>query len=173
MTSIPPQPDYTQLIGLSALIGAGFSALVNAFLNYYTTIRINKKQNQTKLIEEKLSLYSIINFYLDKMRFRADAIKEHTGVFESDKRGKEAFAFSVTDNELQNIIVAINEIIKDKYYLFRQDILKEWVYITVYFADPSVIDKVPNLRQMVVDEYNNNVVPEYEKLTGKKIARIS
>lgn len=86
---------------------------------------------------------------------------------------KGAFAFSVTDNELQNIIVAINEIIKDKYYLFRQDILKEWVYITVYFADPSVIDKVPNLRQMVVDEYNNNVVPEYEKLTGKKIARIS
>ncbi len=50
---------------------------------------------------------------------------------------------------------------------------REWVYITVYFADLSVIDKVPNLRQMVVNEYNNNIVPEYEKLTGKKIAKIS
>lgn len=162
---IPPPPDYLSLIGLSAIVGAGVSAL----FNHFSTLRVARKQNQTRLIEEKLALYSYISFYLDKMRFKGDAIKERKG----DTNPEEQYGYSATHNELEGIISLINDKIEEKYYLFRQDILKEWVYVSTFFAHASIKDRLPRLRKMIISEYNNNIIPEYQSLTGKKIDTIS
>ena len=61
----------------------------------------------------------------------------------------------------------INHKIEEEYYLFRQDILQEWVFIATFFADPSIIARMRKLRQVIFNEYNNNIVTEYEKLTAK------
>jgi hypothetical protein len=78
-----------------------------------------------------------------------------------------------TDKDLQTTIDKIDDIIEDKYHLFNQIIFKEWVYIQTHISDSSVIPCLPQLRQMIVNEYNNTILPEYRKLTGKTIERIS
>lgn len=74
--------------------------------------------------------------------------------------------------ELEGIISLINHNIGEK-YLFRQDILKEWISITTFYSDTSVIDRMPKLRRMIIEEYNDTIRPEYKELTGKVIDKIS
>ena len=126
MSSNPVSPPefYLSLIGLSAIVGAGVSAV----FNYFITLRVSRKQSEIKMIEEKLDLYSYIIFHLDKMRFKGEAIKELKG----DTNGEEVYAYSATKNELEHVISLINDKIKDRYYLFKQDILKQWVYINTF-----------------------------------------
>jgi hypothetical protein len=40
-------------------------------------------------------------------------------------------------------------------------------YIATFFADPSIIARMRKLRQVILNQYNNNNVTEYEKLTAK------
>ena len=96
------------------------------------------------------------------MRFKYEAIQEHEG----KAGGKERYAYSAIHNELEAIISVINHKIEE-YYLFRQDILQEWLFIATFFADPSIIARIRKLRQMILNVYNNNIVTEYEKLTAK------
>jgi hypothetical protein len=103
------------------------------------------------------------------MRFKGEAIKERIG----DSTSNEIFAYSATQNELENTISLIDNKINEKYYLFRQDILKEWVYVTTSPSQSSTKERLPKLRQMIINEYNNNIIPEYQRLTGKKIDKIS
>lgn len=121
MSSNPVSPPefYLSLIGLSAIVGAGVSAL----FNYFITLRVSRKHSEIKMIEEKLDLYSYVIFHLDKMRFKGEAIKEHKG----DTSGEEVYAYSA-ENELEHVVSLINDKIKDRYYLFKQDILKQWIY---------------------------------------------
>jgi hypothetical protein len=159
----------SEFLSLVVALFAIIAAVVSIILNYFSTLKISKKHNQFKLMGEKLALYSYINFYFDKMRFKFDAIEQHQG----RRTTSEGFATNVTDDELKEIISIINDRIEENYYLFRQDILKEWTYITIYYADESAKARMPKLRQMVKDEYNNNIKPEYEKITGMKIEKLS
>jgi hypothetical protein len=163
-TPVSPPEFYLSLIGLSAIVGAGVSAV----FNYFITLRVSRKQNQIRMVEEKLDLYSFIIFQLDKMRFKGEAIKEHKG----DSSSEEINAYSATKNELEGVISSITDKIKDRYYLFKQDILKEWVYVNTFFAHPTTKDRLPKLRQMIITEYNGHIIPEYQKLTGRKIDKI-
>jgi hypothetical protein len=95
--------DYLSVVGISAMTGAG----VSAFLNYFVTLRVAKKQNQIRVIEEKLDLYSYIVFHLDKMRFKGDALKEHSG----DVNSEEVYVYA--ENELKDTISTVNDKIKD------------------------------------------------------------
>lgn len=56
-------PSYIQILGLSAAIGGGISALFRYILNVKDFI----KKNKIKLIEEKIELYSYLIFQLDRM----------------------------------------------------------------------------------------------------------
>ena len=159
--------DYLSLIGTSAIVGAG----VSTFLNYFFDNRRVNKQNQIRLIESKLDLYSFIIFHLDKMRFHADAIKEHSGIRKDFP--EETYSYSVGDDEFKDIVTAINDKIKDRYYLFRQDVLKEWTYVSTPPTHLDTKSRLPELRKMIVTEYNDVIVPEYHELTGKEIDRIS
>jgi hypothetical protein len=169
MSSLSPLSEYLSMIGLPALVGAGFGAGVTAFLSHFSALRVIRRQNEIKQVEEKLALYSLINFYFDRMRFKYEAIREHDG----KPIDKERFAYSATKNEMEHIISQINQIIGEKYYLFKQDILKEWVYITTFYSDATVIDRMPKLRQMIIKEYNTRIIQEYERLTETKIDEIS
>jgi hypothetical protein len=80
MSGLLAPTDSALLIGLSASIGAGFSANVNLIANYYYGVITAKRQNRVKIMDEKLSLYSYIIYHIDKMGFKADVIKTHVGV---------------------------------------------------------------------------------------------
>ena len=81
-------------------------------------------------------------------------------------RGKagaeERYAYSATRNELEAIISVINHKIEEEHNLFRQDIIQEWVYVATFFSDPFIVARMCKLRQMILNEYNNNIVIEYE-----------
>lgn len=87
-------------------------------------MKVIRRQNQTRLIEEKLALYPFISFYFDKMRFKYEAIQEHEG----KAGGEERYTYSASHNELEAIISVINLKIEEEYSLSRQDILQGWVY---------------------------------------------
>jgi hypothetical protein len=160
--------DYLSLIGLSAIVGAGVSTVLNYF---FDTQRV-KKQNQIRLIESKLDLFSFIIFHLDKMRFHGDAIKERSGIRREDMP-EEVYSYSGSKDEFNEIVTDINDKIKDRYYLFRQKILKEWTYVNTSSTILDAALRLPELRKMIVTEYNDVIVPEYDRLTGKKIDKIS
>jgi hypothetical protein len=72
------------------------------------------------------------------MRFRGDALKEIKG----DNGSAEIYAYSATNDEFRNMVIAINDRIKNEYYLFKQDTLKEWMYISTLFAHTSAKDRL-------------------------------
>ena len=154
--------DVPSLIGLSAII----SALVSAVLNYFINIRTFKKQNQIRLIEDKLAAYSYITFHIDKMRFKGEALKKHGG----DTNVEDVYGY--TDKEREEIFQAINKKIEEKYFLLNQDILKEWAWVSTLFAHESSKQHMSNLKNLIVKEYNDIIIPKYNKLTGNEISRI-
>jgi hypothetical protein len=166
----PPVPtalDYLSLIGLSAIVGAGVSTVLNYF---FDTQRV-KKRNQIRLIESKLDLYSFIIFHLDKMRFHAEVIKERSGIHKDFP--EETYTYTGGDEEFKDIVTAINNKIKDRYYLFRQDVLKEWMYVSTSPTHADTALRLPGLRKMIVTEHNDVIVREYHRRTGKEIDKKS
>jgi hypothetical protein len=151
--------DYLNLVGLSAIVGVGVSTI----LNYFITLKLSKTQARIKTVEEKLGLYSYIIFNLDKMRFKGSALKKRAG----DTSNGDVYSYS--DNELENMVSTINDKIGDRYYLFEQDILQEWISIITLPSAEETKERVQSLRQMLVDQYNKTIIPEYNNLTGKNL----
>jgi hypothetical protein len=155
--------EILPLVGLSAIIGAGVSAV----FNYIFNLKASKKQSQIKLIEQKLALYSYVNFQLDKMRFMGDALKAKTGTDTPND------VFAYLQSEGKDIFSEITERFNDEYYLFKQDFLKDWIYVSTHISDESCIERLPILRQKLVEQYNNVIIPTYYRLTGNKIGKLS
>jgi hypothetical protein len=160
MASVIP---YLQLIGISAIIGGGVSALIN----YVMTMRVLKKKNRAELIENKLDLYSFIIFYLDRMRFTGEALKK----VNKDSSKQEIFGYRANEN-IDELFKPIEEKLQNKYYLLKQDIFQQYISVKTLFAEDSTKEDAPKLRKMLIDEYNSSIVIEYEKLTGKKLEKL-
>jgi hypothetical protein len=151
---------FLQLVGVSAIISGAVSALIN----YIMTMRAVKKKKLAEIIENKLDLYSFIIFHLDRMRFVGEVIKK----VNNEKSEVEIYGYSDKEN-INEIFRPIEEKLQNKYYLIKQEIFQQYIYVKTLFADESNREAAPKLRKMLVDEYNNSIVIEYEKLTGKKI----
>src|SRR5918994_813044 len=155
---------FLQLIGISAIIGGG----VSAFINYIMTMRALKKKNMAELIDNKLDLYSFIIFYLDRRRFTGEALKKVT----KDISKEEIFGYQANEN-ISELFKPIEEKLQNKYYLLKQDIFQQYIYVKTLFAEESTKEDASKLRKMLVDEYNDSIVREYKRLTGKKIEKLT
>lgn len=108
-------------------------------------------------------------FQLDKMRFHWQTL-DKLNPPQSDNQPKEE-RYVYPDKDGKEIFDAITRKIEDSYSLFKQESLKEWINVSALFFHPRALESVPKLRKMLIDEYNNEIVPEYEKMTGIKLER--
>lgn len=149
-------------IGLSAGVGGA----VSAFMNYLMTMKEFRKKSQSELIENRLGLYSYFIFHLDEMRLRGDALQELEGI----TNPQEVYAYS--QGELDETIKTIDSAIQDKLYLLNYEILREWVYVKTLFSQPQVNPHIHRLRELLVNEYNNVILPSYTEIVGEGVQRI-
>lgn len=167
--SSDPTPNfftsYAQLIGLSAAV----SGIISAVFNYFMNQRGFKKQKKVESLNEKITLYSYMIFQLDKMRFRWEALQKLPGSKPVDESTPEQY--SIRSKEDRDLFEKITEKIQDKYSLFKQETLQEWINATALFHHPSALKSVPKVRDMLVNEYNNEIISEYEDLTGIKLEK--
>ena len=156
---------YAPLIGLSALVSGGIST----FINYWINLKDFKKKAKIELYKEKIALYSYLIFQLDKMRFIAQALKK-TGQTH-DQSDTERYAHPDRGEKEKQTFDNITRTLENKYYLFKQKSLKEWMEATTLFFHPTALEIVPKLRTSLIKEYNNEITEEYEKLTGIKLEK--
>ena len=79
---------------------------------------------------------------------------------------------TIWKKDINEIFRPIDEKVENKYYLLNQEIFEQYIYVKTVFAHPSTKEAVPKLRKMLVDEYNNSIIVEYEKLTRRKIEKL-
>ena len=76
-----------------------------------------------------------------------------------------------SDKERKEMFDNITAKLENKYYLFKQETLGEWIEVSTLFFHPSALQSVPKLRTSLIEEYNNQIIQEYEKLTGIKLEK--
>ncbi len=160
--------SFVQFLGLSAAIGGGIGGGISTLINYLVNIRDFKKKNKIRIAEEKIELYSYIIFQLDRMRFAWYALEKNQGNNPEDSE-YEHFVYPEGDNK--EFIKEMEKRLEKGYHLFEQEIMKEWAYISILFNHPSSIPKIPAFRRKVIEEYNNKIIPEYQKLTGYELQK--
>jgi hypothetical protein len=158
--------SYIQVLGLSAAVGGGIGGGISALLNYLLNIRDFNKKNKIRLIEEKIELYSYLIFQLDRMRFAWHAFELMEG---RKPQESDIEHFVIRSGEEKAMINEMSRRIEKGYHLFKQDILKDWAYLDNLFYHPAAEPKIPAFRKNLIDEYNNKIIPEYQKLTGNEL----
>jgi hypothetical protein len=143
--------DWVQIVFSSVLIPTVVSAAVSTGLNYWLTLKELRKRNKMTLIQEKLDIYSSMIYHLDKMKYKYDAVAFMKG----EKNTQERFAF--TSNEWDTLVKDIDEKVRDRYYLLNRRILEKWVWAKTLRVHPKSIEIMPELRKMLVEEYNQIV----------------
>jgi hypothetical protein len=155
--------DWIQILGISALVSGG----VSAALNYLLTMREFRKKTEMDLVQQKLDLYSTMIYHLDKMKYANDAI--NFAYFRKEQKKekqpkRERFAY--TDTEWRELVKDIDSKIEDRYYLLNRRILEKWVWAKTLMTNPISIEVMPELRRMLVEEFNQvrnkylNHIPE-------------
>lgn len=161
-------PSYIEILGLSAAIGGGIGGGISALFNYLLNIKDFNKKNKIRLIEEKIELYSYLIFQLDRMRFGWYAFETMEGRRPQDSEFEH---FVIRSGEEKAMINEMSKRMEKGYHLFKQDILKDWAYFDNLFFHPSSVPKIPAFRKNLIDEYNNKIIPEYQKLTGQELEK--
>ena len=172
--------DWNQLftiIGLASIISGGVSAIVNFFL----TMKQEKKQRQVTVIQDELNLYSIVIYQLDRLLALGPLafVKSPDGETQRQKI-----------EQLKEVIQTIDSEIQKKFYLMSYDAITRWTSIKreydVKDADNYTAEKIWNsklngkglkdaileLRKTLVSQYNNVVIPEFRSIVGKELKRI-
>jgi len=183
------------IIGVSSVISGGISAVVNHFftkrqikaqhenamnqlqselktqhdnavaqlkIEFDHTISQLKEQRQVEMIQDKLNLYSSFIYHLKKMTT--------------------ATAFRIGTEPVDQITETIHEIdalLKTKFYLLSSNTntgknpIMEWMEIrgdhrNLYnMRRLDFENQVNHLRQTLVEEYNQEIIPEIEQITGR------
>jgi hypothetical protein len=99
-------------------------------------------------------------YHLDKMKLTGEALDEAEG-----KPSSGAYIF--TKEELEETIKAIDTKLENRLYLIKYDILKEWVYVKTLVYEPSVVPHIKRLRELLVTEYNEIIVPNYNDVVSQ------
>ncbi|AFU57448.1 hypothetical protein Ngar_c05040 [Candidatus Nitrososphaera gargensis Ga9.2] len=100
------------------------------------------------LIQEKLDLLSSMIYHLDKMKYKYDAI----AFMHQQTTPQERYAFN--QDEWNELVRDIDEKIKNRYYLLNRKVLEKWVWAKNLRTHPKSIEIMPELRKMLVEEYN-------------------
>ena len=183
------------IVGISGLLSVGLTAVINHFLTkkqlktqhkntmkqietqlktqhnnevtqlnlgFANTINQLKEQRQVELILDKLNLYSSFIYHLKKMT-TATAFK--TGIEPTD--------------QISDTIHEIDSLLKTKFHLLSSNTrtgknpIIEWMEVrgdhrNLYQTNrPQFEVRVNSLRQTLVDEYNQEIIPQIEQITGR------
>ena len=111
-------------------------------------------------------MYSHFIYHLDKMRYAYDALSFKSG----NIRTEEGYAF--TDEQWYETVNAIDEKIKNSYYLLTHNILELWVWVKTLRHDPTSKDMIRDLRRRLRNDYNS-IVKEHQKILGVGVTVIS
>ena len=159
------------IVGLSAIIGGGISALIN----YYSNAKQAKKQREVNVIQDLLSLYSLVIFDLDKL---------YDYGYIAFKRSDTLRIQEEKHNELQEILKPIDSSIQSKSYLLPHDVITKWMSLKRKYKNEnqdevnanatwlSAKEVIKTLRETLVTEYNDNILHDFEKITGRKLQKI-
>jgi hypothetical protein len=150
-------------IGLSAAVGGAVSAIVNYRMNIYTA----RKKDEMSLISEKIHLYAFIISRLDEMKFVDNAIALHEG------KSPDPDGFSYDTEKWGQLIQEIDDRIRDGYYLLKRQIYEKWVTVKTLHGYPESKKVLPELREMLTDEYNRIITKHLKHIKGDIISEIS
>ena len=158
-----PIYEFLSIFGFSAVV----SGSISAFVNHKMSMSSSRKENIVNLLESKLKLYSSIIFSFDRMRFRGEAFRKKN----NEPLDSEEYVYSANES-IDDILKSVEEKMESNYYLLKQDLFRQYIYIKTLYFDKFAKEGVQQLRQMLVKEYNS-IALEYEKLTGKKLDKIN
>lgn len=160
---VPSTLAWIQII----LPSIGLSAFVSALVNYWMNIHASKKKSEMSIIEEKIHLYAFLISRLDEMKFIDDAIALH------ERKPEDPNGFSYDEAGWQRLIQEIDDRIRERYFLLKRPIYKKWVTVKTLHGYPVSKGVLPELRQMLTDEYNQVLSKHFKHIKGDIISEIS
>lgn len=162
---VPTTINWIQLVfpavGVSAVVGG----IVSALVNYWMNIRASKKRNEMSLIEEKVHLYTFIIAHLDEMKYIDNAI----ALVQNKLPDPDGYSY----NKWKELIQQVDDRIRKQYYLLNRQIYEKWVTVKTIHAYPESKKVLPELRQMLTDEYNQVLRKHLKHIKGDIISEIS
>ena len=132
------------------------AAFISTILAHYFQTRFFKSQTEAGYIQAKVRLYSLILFYIEKMRLAGEVL----GL------GKAKYVFK--KGEIDEIIKELNEAIKEKLDLINPEALKNWLELQTILYQKPALERIEKLRELILKEYNEEVIPKYRKIVGKE-----
>lgn len=149
---------------------AAVPAVVSAVVSGVVTMLVNTRQMSEKrhfnYVEDRTDLYAYFILHLDAMRYKGEAMKKLRG------RNDPEPIYVFTKEEFEGTLLAIDSKIKNKSHLISPEILKLWIYVKTMSYNPEVKSHVDKLRELLVKEYDDIIVPEYNKSVRGKISKI-
>jgi hypothetical protein len=122
--------DWIQITLSSILLSGGVGAGVSAFFNYWTNLKVSKKKDEMRMVEDKLRMYALILYYLNELRFKFQSLSSHLG------RPEEEDALLIIDSKNKNekddfdwdvVTKTIDAKLREQPHLISPQIHKKWV----------------------------------------------
>ncbi len=149
--------------GIGGAVGSGLSAIIN----HKMSLRALRKQDEMRIVEEKIRTYAFILNHLDVMKFRAEATARRFGIpVEQDEFLHVANRDKEGKDELDRFEEEIDNRIREQSHLVDKDILRKWVEVKSLRADPRVNKATAELRKMLAkkaDEITQKYLPHIKR----------
>jgi hypothetical protein len=110
--------------------------------------------------------YSQFIFHLESLRLAGEAFQD----IHNEVNRKTVWA-PKDDDELPAIIMAIDDLIKDKLSLLDFEILREWVYVKTVWYKPESSSHLKALSKLLISQHND-IVDKLRKSWGKDLFKI-
>lgn len=145
---------------INIALSSSTAALVSGVLNYFFKIRIFRRESEAGYMQAKAGLYSLILFYLEKMRSAARVLGH----------GEEKYVFK--KGEIDETIKEINDAIKEKLHLLSPEAVRNWLELQAVVYQEASLPRVKRLRELLLQEYNDEIIPKYQKIVGKEARKL-
>jgi hypothetical protein len=150
----------------SVALPAVIAAAVSAFVNYLMNLRVLRKKDEMRMVEDKLRMNAFILYYLNEMKFTYDVISSHL-----DKEKEEDGYLYLSDknkNEMKSLIEAIDNKLREQPHLVTPNIHKKWIEVKSLYFDEKSKKATSELRKMLADE-GNQIIKKYLKYIKQDI----
>ena len=128
------------------LFSAFSAAILTTLLAHWFEVRRFKMQTKIDYIQKRAKLYSVIIFYLEKMR----------RLGESYGKSDEYF---YEEGEAPKIINELNQEMKDKLEILdNPDALKAWFLTQSFLNKPEGVQYIRQFRNLILKEYDDVII---------------
>lgn len=137
----------------SGIVAAIFSTIIGAILNLYSISYRLKRESEAGFVKARAELYSYLFFWLRTWLHRD------------------------IDNYLSwEDFTTVDKYLSKKLYLISFDIQKEWLELHGLVTEKKHVDVVEKgqlLVNLIESDFNENIIPKYEKYVGKNIQKLA